>query len=199
MFFSLKALPYDKSALEPYISSNTLSFHYDKHHKTYLDNLNNLIEKDTSYINLSLEEVILRSYKDNNIGVFNNAAQVWNHSFYWDCMSCNKVNEIPIELLSEIKSSFGTIENFRQLFKNAAITQFGSGWAWLVKGSDGKLDIMKTSNAENPNIKNYKPLLTIDVWEHAYYLDYQNKRVSYVDIFLDKLINWDFVLQELKN
>jgi superoxide dismutase, Fe-Mn family len=187
----LPPLPYGDNALDPVISANTLGFHYGKHHKTYVDNLNKLIA-GTELADLSLEEVITATAgKADKVGIFNNAAQVWNHTFYWSSLSPNGGGEPSAELRQKIEASFGSIDACKKELATAATTQFGSGWAWLVKDGE-KLQVIKTSNADLPLTKGLKPLLTIDVWEHAYYLDYQNRRVDYVNAVLDKLINWGF-------
>lgn len=187
----LPPLPYGDNALGPVISANTLGFHYGKHHKTYVDNLNKLIT-GTELADLSLEEVITATAgKADKVGVFNNAAQIWNHTFYWSSLSPNGGGEPPAALRQKIEASFGSVDACKKELATAATTQFGSGWAWLVKDGD-KLQVTKTSNADLPLTKGLKPLLTIDVWEHAYYLDYQNRRVDYVNAVLDKLINWGF-------
>lgn len=188
---TLPPLPYPENALEPVISANTLSFHYGKHHKAYVDNLNKLIA-GTEFADKSLEEVITETAgKADRAGIFNNAAQVWNHTFYWNSLSPNGGGDPPSSLKKKIETSFGGVDAFKKEFANAAVTQFGSGWAWLVKDGDG-LKIIKTSNADMPLTKGLKPLLTIDVWEHAYYLDYQNRRPDYANALIDKLINWGF-------
>jgi len=196
MAFELPPLPYDKSALEPHISAKTLEFHHGKHHQAYVTNLNNLV-KDTPMANQSLEEIIKATAKDESkAGIFNNAAQVWNHTFFWNCMKPNGGGKPSGALASKIDQAFGGYDKFAEQFKNAAVTQFGSGWAWLV--SDGSsLKITKTPNAVNPMAQGQKALLTVDVWEHAYYLDYQNRRPDFVQTFIDKLINWDFVAKTL--
>lgn len=197
MTHELPPLPFEMKALEPYISANTLSFHYGKHHQTYVTNLNNLL-KDHPLAKASLEEVILQSAgKTEMMGIFNNAAQVWNHTFYWHCMKPNGGGEPSASLKAQLEKAFGSFEKFCEEFKQAAITQFGSGWAWLVKDQTGALKILKTGNADLPMAHNCKALLTCDVWEHAYYLDYQNRRPDYVDIFLKHLINWEFVESQL--
>ena len=188
---TLPPLPYADNALDPVISANTLGFHYGKHHKTYVDNLNKLIT-ETDLADLSLEEIIRSTAgKADKTGIFNNAAQVWNHTFYWNSLSPNGGGEPPAALKQKIEASFGSVEACKKELVAAATTQFGSGWAWLVKDGD-KLQVTKTSNADLPLTKGMKPLLTIDVWEHAYYLDYQNRRVDYVNAVLEKLINWGF-------
>ena len=190
--FNLPPLPYAMDALSPIISKETLEFHYGKHHQAYVTNLNNLT-KDSPLADLSLEEVIMQS----SGGIFNNAAQVWNHTFYWNCMKPQGGGMPEGELLERISNDFGSYEAFYDEFKQAALTQFGSGWAWLCE-KNGRLSIMKTGNADLPMVHGAKALLTVDVWEHAYYLDYQNRRADYVDIFLRNLVNWDFVYKNLK-
>ncbi len=192
MAHELPKLPYEMTALEPHISRKTLEYHHGKHHQTYVTNLNNLLKDHPTYATLSLEEVIQRSFGEKNTSIFNNAAQVWNHTFYWHCMRPNGGGQPGGDLLALIHRDFGTYEAFREAFTQAALTQFGSGWAWLVL-KDGKLSIMKTGNADLPMVHGAKALLTIDVWEHAYYIDYHNLRAQYINIFLDHLVNWDFV------
>lgn len=195
--FILAPLPYADNALEPVISANTLSFHYGKHHKTYVDNLNNLVA-GTDLAGQSLEQIIRAvAGKADKAGIFNNAAQVWNHMFYWHSLSPNGGGEPPADLKQKIEQSFGSLDACKKEFANAAMTQFGSGWAWLVQDGD-KIAIAKTGNAESPITQNVRPLLTIDVWEHAYYLDYQNRRADYVNTILDKLINWEFAQTNLR-
>ncbi len=198
MAILLPELPFPKNSLEPYISEKTLDFHYGKHHNTYVVNCNKMIE-GTPLQDETLENIILKTAGDSaKIGLFNNAAQVWNHSFYWNCIKQPKNGAAPTGKIAElISNDFGTYEKFTDDFKTAAVTQFGSGWAWLVL-KDGKLKIMKTANADTPMVQGAKPLLTIDVWEHAYYLDYQNRRPDYVSTFIDKLINWEFVNSNLE-
>jgi Fe-Mn family superoxide dismutase len=194
----LPSLPYAPNDLEPYISANTISFHYGKHHQTYVTNLNNLIQ-GSDFDGLSLIDIIKRSAgQEKFVGIFNNAAQVWNHTFYWYCMKPQGGGLPSGDLKNLIEQSFGSYDEFRAQFKQAALTQFGSGWAWLVE-KDGHLSIMKTPNADLPMVHGFKALLTCDVWEHAYYLDYQNRRADYVDTFFDKLVNWDFVANVLKS
>lgn len=196
MSIILPKLPFSSDALEPHISAKTLSFHYEKHHNAYVTNTNNLIA-DTDLENSSLEEIISKSASDPaKAGLFNNSAQVWNHSFYWNCLEGNGGGQPGGEIADRINADFGSFENFVNEFKTAGATQFGSGWAWLVL-ENGKLKITKTANADTPMIHGQKPLLTVDVWEHAYYLDYQNRRPDYLSIFTDKLINWDFVNSQL--
>jgi Fe-Mn family superoxide dismutase len=194
--FTLPPLPYAENALEPVISANTMSFHYGKHHKTYVDNLNNLV-KGTDYENASLEKIINETAgKADKAGLFNNAAQVWNHTFYWHSMKGNGGGKPTGKIADMIDAAFGGYDSFRKEFSATTVSQFGSGWGWLVLDA-GALKIVKTSNAEVPFTKGQKPLLTIDVWEHAYYLDQQNKRAVYVDAVIDKLLNWSFAAQNL--
>jgi Fe-Mn family superoxide dismutase len=191
MAFELPALPYDKTALEPHMSAQTFDFHHGKHHQTYVTNLNNLV-KDTPLATKSLEEVILEAAKSGNAGVFNNAAQVWNHSFFWNCMTPNGGGAPTGAIAEKINADFGSYEKFVEEFKQAGATQFGSGWAWLVI-ENGTLKVVKTANAETPMTAGQTALLTCDVWEHAYYLDYQNRRPDFLAAFLANLVNWDFV------
>lgn len=189
---TLPDLPFAKEALAPHISANTLDFHHGKHHKTYVDNLNKLLA-DTNLEGKTLEEIIRESAGDNlRIGIFNNAAQVWNHTFYWRCLKPQGGGPPTGVAAKKIAATWGSFEKFSDEFINAGLTQFGSGWAWLV--SDGSaLRITKTANADTPVAHGLKPLLTVDVWEHAYYLDYQNRRGDYLKTFMGKLINWEFV------
>ncbi len=190
--FELPKLDYQKNALSPIMSEQTLDLHHGKHHQTYITNLNNFI-KDTDLEKKSLEEIILNTSKDKSkAGIFNNASQHWNHNLFWKCMKPNGGGNIPSKLEKKLVSQFGSIEKFRSDFINAGITQFGSGWCWLSLNND-KLVISKTANAENPLIQGMKPILGCDVWEHSYYLDYKNKRPDYLQNFFDKLINWEFV------
>ena len=196
MAFTLPALPYAKDALAPHISANTLDFHHGKHHNAYVTNLNNLTD-GSPLANASLEEVIKDVAGDSaKVGVFNNAAQTWNHSFFWHCMTPGGGGAPTGELAQEIDKAFGSYAKFAEEFKNAAVTQFGSGWAWLVVDG-GALKVVKTANADTPMTKGQVPLLTIDVWEHAYYLDYQNRRPDFIQTFIDHLVNWDFVAKNL--
>ena len=198
MAFEQPPLPYDSSALEPYMSAKTFEFHYGKHHAAYVANLNKLVQ-DTELANKSLEEVIKASFGDaSKAGVFNNAAQVWNHTFFWNCMKPSGGGQPSGELAEKIKAAFGSYDKFKEEFKTAATTQFGSGWAWLVKDGDS-LKVIKTPNAENPLAHGKTALLTIDVWEHAYYLDYQNKRPDFIETFLEHLVNWDFAAKNLSS
>lgn len=187
MAFELPKLPYEMNALEPYISQKTLEFHYGKHHQTYVNNLNKLII-GTKFENSSFEEILLNSEG----GVFNNVAQIWNHTFYWNCLSPNGGGTPNGKLLSAIESTFGSFEEFKDKFSTAAATLFGAGWAWLVKNKDGELKIIQSPNAGNPMTDGFTPLLTCDVWEHAYYLDKQNRRPAYIEDFW-KLVDWDAV------
>jgi Fe-Mn family superoxide dismutase len=194
--FTLPPLPYADSALAPIISANTLSFHYGKHHKTYVDNLNNLV-KGTANEGATLEKIIADvAGKADQAAIFNNAAQIWNHTFYWNSLKPNGGGKPIGKVAQMIDSDLGGYDNFKKDFAATTISQFGSGWGWLVV-EGGKLKIVKTGNAEVPFTKGQKPLLTIDVWEHAYYLDYQNKRADYVNALIDKLLNWDFAAENL--
>ena len=196
--FALPALPFNAKDLAPYISEQTLSFHHGKHHNTYVINLNKLLETQQNYQSMSLEEIIVAS-KDVNAAIFNNAAQIWNHSFFWHCIKTNGGGKPAGKIAKAIDEAFGSYENFVEKFSDAAKTQFGSGWAWLIKNTSGKLEIIKTSNADVPLTQGTKPLLTIDVWEHAYYLDYQNLRPTFISNFVEHLINWDFVNEQFEN
>ncbi len=192
----LPPLPYPIDALAPYISAETLSFHHGKHHQTYVTNLNNLIV-NTPFLEQSLEQIIITTaHKPDFIGIFNNAAQVWNHTFFWHCLKPQGGGSPSGELLDRINHDFGSYKDFSAQFKQAAVTQFGSGWAWLVLEND-TLKITKTGNADLPMVHHQKAILTCDVWEHAYYLDYQNRRADYVDTFLTHLVNWDFAASNL--
>ena len=194
--FSLPPLPYPENALAPVISANTLSFHHGKHHRTYVDTLNKLI-KGTDYESSSLESIITdTANKADKAQIFNNAAQTWNHTFYWNCLKQGGGGKPTGAIAQKIESAFGGYDNFKKELTNACVTQFGSGWGWLV-AQGGQLKVVKTANAEVPFIKGQTPLLTIDVWEHAYYLDYQNRRVDHVEAVIDKLLNWGFAEQNL--
>jgi Fe-Mn family superoxide dismutase len=194
--FTLPALPYAENALDPVISANTLSFHYGKHHKAYVDNLNKAIA-GTEFQGQSLDKIILATYgKPERTGIYNNAAQDWNHSFYWKSLKPGGGGDPPAALKSKIEAAFGSVDACKKELAQAATTQFGSGWAWLALDGD-KLVVIKTGNADSPLVQSKKPLLTIDVWEHAYYLDYQNKRPDYISGVLDKLINWEFAAENL--
>lgn len=196
MAFEQPPLPYDSTALEPHMSAETFSYHYGKHHAAYVANLNKLVQ-DSDLANKPLEEVIKASYGDSSkAGIFNNAAQTWNHTFFWNSMKPGGGGQPTGEIAEKINAAFGSFDKFKEEFKNAATTQFGSGWAWLVKDGD-TLKVTKTGNAENPLVHGQTPLLTLDVWEHAYYLDYQNKRPDFIDVYLNNLVNWDFANQNL--
>ena len=189
----LPPLPYAENALEPVVSAKTISFHYGKHHKGYVDNLNKLIS-GTEHLEMSLEEIIKNTAKKpEKTAIFNNAAQTWNHTFYWKSLSPKGGGEPPASLKKQIEASFGSVDACKKELASAALSQFGSGWAWLVLDGD-ILKVIKTTNADNPLMIGMKPLFTIDVWEHAYYLDYQNLRANYVNEVLEKLINWEFAL-----
>ena len=187
MTFELPALPYANDALAPHISAETIEYHYGKHHQTYVTNLNNLVP-GTEFEGLSLEDIVKKS----SGGIFNNAAQVWNHTFYWNCLSPNGGGEPTGGLANAIERTFGSFEKFKEEFSKCAVTTFGSGWAWLVKNPNGTLELVSTSNAGCPLTAGQVPVLTCDVWEHAYYVDYRNMRPKYVEAFWN-LVNWDFV------
>ncbi len=193
MAIELPPLPYALNALEPHISRETLEYHYGKHHQTYVTNLNNLLP-GSGFENHTLEEIIQSS----SGAVFNNAAQVWNHTFYWHCLTPNGGGEPSGELVNQIQKAFGSLSAFQEQFTKAAISTFGSGWAWLVRTSENKLEIISTSNAGTPLKDNKKALLTCDVWEHAYYIDYRNARAKYVESFW-KCVNWAFVANNFAN
>jgi len=192
MEHKLPDLPYARNALAPHISAETIEYHYGKHHQTYVTNLNGLI-KGTEFENASLEEIVRKA----SGGVFNNAAQVWNHTFYWNGLKPGGGGAPSGAAGDAINSAFGSFDAFKQQFSDAAVKQFGSGWAWLVKEASGKLAIVQTGNAGNPMTEGKTPLLTCDVWEHAYYIDYRNARAKYVESFWN-LVNWDFVAKNLK-
>ena len=189
MSFELPQLPYAKDALAPVISKETIEYHYGKHHQTYVTNLNKLVE-GSEHAGKSLEDII----KTSSGGVFNNAAQIYNHTFYWNCLTPNKT-EASSGLKAAIIETFGSVDEFKKAFSAAAIATFGSGWAWLVKDSNGKLEIVTTSNAGCPLTDNKTPLLTFDVWEHAYYIDYRNARPNYVEKLWD-IVNWEFISEQ---
>lgn len=193
MAFELPTLPYAKNALAPHISEETLEFHYGKHHKTYVDNLNNLVP-GTEFEGQTLEEII----KTSAGGIFNNAAQVWNHTFYWHCLSPNGGGEPTGELADAINAKFGSFENFKEEFTKTSVTTFGSGWGWLVKNAAGELELASTIGAGNPMTDGKTPLLTCDVWEHAYYIDYRNARPAYLKAYWE-LVNWDYVAEQYAN
>ena len=191
MAIELPALPYDRAALEPHISAETIDFHYSKHHQTYVTNLNNLIA-GTEFESADLESIVRKAQG----GMFNNAAQVWNHSFYWNCLKPNGGGAPSGKLAEAIDTAFGSFDAFKAEFTKTAIGTFGSGWAWLVQRADGSLALVSTSNAATPLTGTDKPLLTCDVWEHAYYIDYRNARPKYVEAFWN-LVNWDFVSAQM--
>ena len=196
MTFELPLLPWADNALEPFISAKTISFHYGKHHKAYVDNLNKLVA-GTDLESKSLEEIIKATASDaSKTGVFNNAAQVWNHTFFWHCLKPGG-GKPSGKIAERIEETFGSYEKFAEQFKAAAVGRFGSGWAWLIDDG-GTLKIISTPNADNPLAHGQKALLTVDVWEHAYYLDFQNRRPDFVQAFLDHLVNWEFVGKNLK-
>ena len=192
--FTLPELPYNKNDLAPYFTSETFDFHHEKHHNAYVVNLNKLLENH-ELKSKTLEEVILSSHgKTDMVGIFNNAAQIWNHTFFWHSMKQNGGGKPTGALLAKIEEDFGSFDEFKLKFKEAGATQFGSGWAWLVY-DNGKLKITKTSNADLPITSGARPILTYDVWEHAYYIDFRNKRPDYIDAFLESLVNWDFAME----
>jgi Fe-Mn family superoxide dismutase len=191
MAIELPALPYDRTALAPHISAETIDFHYGKHHQTYVTNLNNQI-KGTDFEAMDLEAIIRKAQG----GMFNNAAQIWNHTFYWNCLSPNGGGEPMGTLADAITAAFGSFSAFKEQFTQTALTTFGSGWAWLVQRQDGTLALVSTPNAATPLTGSDKPLLTCDVWEHAYYIDYRNARAKYVEAFWN-LVNWDFVASQV--
>jgi Fe-Mn family superoxide dismutase len=193
MSINFPDLPYATNALEPHVSANTLDYHHGKHHKAYVDKLNAAIA-GTPYEGKSLEAIIAAANEASETGIFNNAAQSWNHTFLWHSMSPTGGGEPAGPLAEAIDRQFGSLQGFKDAFKAAALAQFGSGWTWLVRTKKG-LDIVSTGNADTPLVHGTTPLLTLDVWEHAYYLDYQNKRDAYVDVFLSSLINWDFAAE----
>lgn len=193
MIHKLPELPYAMDALQPHISKETLEFHYGKHHNAYVTNLNNLVS-GTEFENMSLENIVKKAPAG---GVFNNAAQVWNHSFYWNCLSPNGGGEPTGKLLDLINESFGSFDKLKEQFAKSAVTNFGSGWTWLVQNSNGKLELINTSNAGTALTSEKTALLTCDVWEHAYYVDYRNARPQYVDAFWN-LVNWEFVEKNLR-
>jgi len=193
MTFELPELPYERNALEPYISLETLEYHHAKHHQAYVNNLNKLVP-GTKFEGCSLEEIIQKA----SGGIFNNAAQIWNHTFYWNSMKPNGGGEPAGKLADAINTAFGSFDGFKEQFTQAAATHFGSGWAWLAKNTDGSLEIYSTANADTPLRDNKQALLTCDVWEHAYYIDTRNNRPQYIDNFW-QLVNWDFVAENFKN
>lgn len=198
MTYELPALPYDYNALGPHISAKTLEFHHDKHHNTYVNTYNSLVE-EAGMADKSIEAVIKETFDNpSHTKLFNNAAQAWNHTFYWNCMKPSGGGSPSGELADKINRDLNGLDQLKQDLKSAGTGQFGSGYAWLVLARNGRLEVTKTANAINPMVHNQVPLIAIDVWEHAYYLDYQNARGSYVDTFMDHLVNWDFVGQQLE-
>lgn len=193
MEHKLPELPWEKSSLEPHISAETIEYHYGKHHKAYVDKLNELI-KDTKYLQMPLEEIILTSEGP----IFNNAAQIWNHTFFWHCMSPQGGGQASGKVGEMITKKWGSFEKFQEEFKNKAVSNFGSGWTWLVQNDQGDIEIFNTSNADTPKKHKLKALMTLDVWEHAYYIDYRNQRPKFVDAFWN-LVNWDFVNSNLRS
>jgi len=197
--FILPPLPYETTALEPFMSAGTFGFHHQKHHNGYVVNLNKLLENNEELKQLDIEGLILKSAAEPAMqGIFNNAAQVWNHTFFWNSMCKNGGGKPSGVLLSKIEADFGSFEAFCEQFKTAGATQFGSGWVWLVQDGAGKLSIVKTSNAQTPITQNLTPLLTCDIWEHAYYIDFQNRRPDFLSTFLEKLANWNFAASRLR-
>lgn len=191
MFFELPPLPYPKDALKPYISEETINYHYGKHHNGYVIKLNKLLESKPEYKDKSLEEIIKKSTGD----LFNNAAQTWNHNFYWKCLTPKGKKQPDKQLSDAINKNFGDFTKFKEEFKKLASSNFGSGWTWLVKDKKGNLKIINTQNAQNPIVDGLIPILTCDVWEHAYYIDYRNERAKYIDNFWE-IVNWDFVKEQ---
>ncbi len=200
MHFSIEPLAYSVDALEPHLSARTLDFHYNKHHVGYANKLRDLVSA-TELSSTSLENIIKKSYgNEKSALIFNNAAQVWNHSFYWKCMKPKGGGRAYSDLLRHIEKDFGSFDAFVDSFRDAAAKQFGSGWAWLVLNNDRKLQVIKTSNAETPLVTdNLLPIITIDVWEHAYYLDFQNRRPDYISVFVNKLVDWGFAQENYEH
>ena len=197
MAFELPELPYDSKALEPHLTANLLSFHHGKHHATYFAKLNPLVE-GTDFAKMSLEEVVKKSASDpKHKKIFNNAAQAWNHTFYWHSMKPGGGGKPTGAVADKIESDLGGYDKFKEVFSEKASLHFGSGWAWLVLNKEGKLEVVDTHDADTPVAHGAKPLITIDVWEHAYYIDYQNRRPDYVKVFLENLVSWDFANQNL--
>ncbi len=198
MTFELPKLPYAYDALAPYMSAETLEYHHDKHHQAYIDNGNKILT-DLPDMGATLEEVVINAHKQGNAGLFNNAGQHWNHKNFWNWMKPNGAKDnrkaIPSEVETAINESFGSFDEFRAAFIQAGLTQFGSGWAWLVINAEGKLEVTKTPNAENPLIHGQTAILGVDVWEHSYYIDYRNARPKYMEAFVDNLVNWEFVAE----
>ena len=193
----LQDLPYSQELLSPTLSAETVDFHYNKHHRGYVDKLNGLI-KGTDFENKELQEIIITSHKNNNVAVYNNAAQVWNHDFYWKSISPENSKTLHKDILTLVENSFGDLENFNNKFIEAGLTLFGSGWIWLIQNPETlKLSIIQTKNADNPLILKQIPILTIDVWEHSYYIDYRNSRLDYLKKVIGLLLNWEFAMQNI--
>ena len=197
MTFTLPELPFDKSALEPHISAKTFEFHHGKHHKAYVDKANELA-KGTQFENMDLEQAVIASHKEGG-PLFNNIAQIYNHNMFWKSLSPNGGGAAPAALLQKITEAFGSFDSFKEEFSKAGIGQFGSGWVWLAVNEAGKLEIVKTPNAETPLTAGKMPLMVCDVWEHAYYLDYQNRRADFLKVFIEKMVNWEFAAANLEN
>lgn len=189
--FVLPELPYVKEALEPYLTLESFDFHHGKHHNAYVTNLNKFLEENSGYDNMDLESIILKSHKESDAAIFNNAAQVWNHTFFWHSMKPSGGGLPSGAILEQINKDFGSFAEFTNKFKQAGISQFGSGWVWLVYNGD-KLEILKTSNADTPITSSLKPIICCDVWEHAYYIDFRNRRPDFLALFIEKLVNWNF-------
>lgn len=194
--FVLPSLPYEKDSFEPHFTAKTFDYHHGKHHNTYVQNLNNLLKDKEDLQKKNLEEIIIWSSQNSSPAIFNNAAQIWNHTFFWHSIKPKGGDKPTDKILEHINKDFGSFENFCTQFKTEAVGQFGSGWAWLVY-HDNRLQIVKTSNAGTPIANGIRPLLACDVWEHAYYIDYHNKRLDYVDIFIKHMINWEFIEDNL--
>ena len=193
----LQDLPYSQELLSPTLSAETVDFHYNKHHRGYVDKLNGLI-KGTDLENKGLQEIIITSHKNNNVAVYNNAAQTWNHDFYWKSISPENSKTLHKDILTLVENSFGDLENFNNKFIEAGLTLFGSGWIWLIQNPETlKLSIIQTKNADNPLILKQIPILTIDVWEHSYYIDYRNSRLDYLKKVIGLLLNWEFAMQNI--
>lgn len=195
--FTLPELPYDKSALKPFITEETFDYHHGKHHAAYVNNLNNLIKDLNDYNELNLEKLIQKAADEKKVGIFNNAAQHWNHAFFWNCMSPNGGGKPKGKIAELIDKDFGSFDTMKEKLSQAAVTLFGSGWAWLVQNEEGKLEIVQYANADTPIIHGKQPLVTIDVWEHAYYIDYRNQRPKFVEGFWD-VVNWDNANKQLR-
>lgn len=195
MAFELPELPYAYDALDPYMSAETLEYHHDKHHQAYVSKGNEILLDIKDHMGETLEEVVINAHKQGNQGLFNNAGQHWNHKHFWNWMKPNGGGNIPGNLEAAINDSFGSFEAFREAFLQAGATQFGSGWAWLVMNAEGKLEVMKTANADNPLTHGKSAILGCDVWEHSYYIDYRNARPKYLEAFVDHLVNWEYVAE----